>query len=116
MKIGRLQVHGRNIGVEVSITETTRERMRGLLDHDALSHNEALLLTRCWSVHTFGMRFPIDVLFLDRNRRIAAIHHNVPKRRMLLSLRATQTLEMAAGMARHYMLVPGDALDFEDIA
>ncbi|CAE6695234.1 DUF192 domain-containing protein [Paraburkholderia aspalathi] len=115
MILTRLHVRGRDIGVRVSITETARERMRGLLDHDRLPHDEALLLKRCGSVHTFGMRFAIDVLFLDRQRRIVAIRHNVPKRRMLFSLRATQTLEMPAGIARLHGLELGDILDFEAI-
>lgn len=115
MILTRLHVRGRDLGINVSITETTRERMRGLLDHDHLPHDEALLLKRCGSVHTFGMRFAIDVLFLDRHQRIVAIRPDVPKRRMLLNLRATQTLEMAAGMARLHGLARGDTLDFEAI-
>ncbi|RDK01971.1 DUF192 domain-containing protein [Paraburkholderia lacunae] len=115
MKLTRLHVRGQNLGVKVSITETARERMRGLLGHDDLPHDEALLLKRCGSVHTFGMRFPIDVLFLDRQQRIVAIHHSVPRRRMLLDLRASQTLEMPAGMALQFQILPGDTLDFEDI-
>lgn len=113
MKSTRLHVSGRDIGVLVSITETTRERMRGLLGRDGLPHGEALLLKHCRSIHTFGMRFAIDVLFLDRHQRIVAIHHDVPRRRMLLNLRAMQTLEMTAGVARQHELHVGAPLAFE---
>lgn len=113
MKLTSLHVHGQDTGIKVSITETTRERMRGLLDHDRLPLDEALLLKRCGSVHTFGMRFAIDVLFLDRHQRIVAIRHDVPKRRMLFNLRATQTLEMPAGTARKHGLAVGAPLAFE---
>jgi Uncharacterized conserved protein len=115
VKLTQLHVRGHDIGVKASITETTRERMRGLLDHDHLPHDEALLLKRCGSVHTFGMRFAIDVIFLDRHQRIVAIRHNVARRRMLFSFRATQTLEMSAGMARMHGFALGDTLDFEVI-
>ena len=113
MKPARLHVRGRDTGVAVSITETARERMRGLLGRDRLPSNEALLLEHCGSVHTFRMRFAIDVVFLDRHRRIVAIHHDVPQRRMLCHLRATRTLEMPAGGAREHELSVGDSLDFE---
>lgn len=112
MKFARLIIQHRDSGVTVSITETTRERMRGLLGRDALARNEALLLQSCRSVHTFGMHFAIDVVFLDRLNRIVGIRHDVPKRRMHLSIRATQTLEMAAGMACLHRLAVGDELVF----
>ncbi|QQC66723.1 DUF192 domain-containing protein [Paraburkholderia ginsengisoli] len=113
MKIARLHVRGRDTGVAVSITETARERLRGLLDHERLAPDAALLLERCASVHTFGMRFAIDVVFLDRHRRIVAIHRDVPRRRMLFNLRASRTLEMPADGARRHGLSIGDPLVFE---
>jgi uncharacterized protein len=113
VKLARLHVRGDDLGVKVSITETVQERLRGLLGRDHLPSGEALLLKRCGSVHTFGMRFAIDVVFLDRCERTVAIHHNVRKRRMLFNLRAAQTLEMPAGAARDWGLVVGDQLVFE---
>lgn len=113
MKLARLHHRGNNLGVAVSITQTARERMRGLLGRNSFPHDEALLLERCGSVHTFGMRFAIDVLFLDRCERIVAIHHDVRRRRMLFNFRATQTLEMPAGAARTLGLAVGDQLVFE---
>ena len=113
MRSTRLRVRGYDIGVDVSITETAQERMCGLLGRDTLALGEALLLKRCGSVHTFGMRFAIDVLFLDRRQRVIVIHQNVPRRRMLFSLRATHTLEMSAHAARLHGLAIGDTLVFE---
>jgi uncharacterized membrane protein (UPF0127 family) len=113
VKLARLHVRGRDIGVEVSITETAQERMRGLLGRDSLASGQALLLRRCGSIHTFGMRFAIDVLFLDRHQHVVAIHHEVPRRRMRFTPRAAHTLEMAAGAARLHGLAVGDSLVFE---
>ncbi|MEZ0600650.1 DUF192 domain-containing protein [Paraburkholderia sp. IW21] len=113
MKFVSLFIGEHPVGVRVSITETTRERMRGLLGRDGLPSDEALLLQRCWSVHTFGMRFAIDVLFLDSNGRVVGIRHEVPRRRMLLNLRATQTLELAAGAVHQHGIALGDQLAFE---
>lgn len=116
MKLARLHVRGDDLGVAVSITETARERMRGLLGRECLPSGEALLLRRCGSVHTFGMRFAIDVVFLDRFERTVAIHHDVHKRRMLFNFRATQTLELPAGEARERGLAIGDQLVFEAVS
>jgi uncharacterized membrane protein (UPF0127 family) len=109
----RLYVRADATDITVSITETARERMRGLLGRDHLPRDEALLLEHCGSVHTFGMRFAIDVVLLDRRERVIAIHRNVPRRRMVLSLRATQALEMRAGTAHLLGLSVGDPLVFE---
>lgn len=116
MTPARLYVRGHDTGVAVSITQTARERLRGLLGRDQLAPGEALLLERCGSVHTFGMRFAIDVVFLDRHRRVVAIHREVPRRRMLFNLRATQTLEMPASGARQHGLAVGDPLVFEALS
>lgn len=116
MKRARLYVHGRDVGIDVSITETAQERMRGLLGRDHLPSGEALLLKRCGSVHTFGMRFAIDVVFLDRQQRIVAIHHDVPRGRLRLNLLAAQTLEMSAGIAGRHGLAVGEILVFEAIS
>jgi uncharacterized membrane protein (UPF0127 family) len=113
VKRARLHIDGRDTGVAVSITQTVRERMRGLLGRDGLASGEALLLEHCGSVHTFGMRFAIDVVFIDRHWRVVAIHRGVPGRRMLLNLRAAHALEMPAGDARERGLSVGDPLVFE---
>ncbi|NKJ50364.1 hypothetical protein CIC12_27305 [Burkholderia sp. SG-MS1] len=116
MKTARLHIRGRDSGVEVSITETARERLRGLLTRERLAPGEALLLERCASVHTFGMRFAIDVVFVDRNRRVVAIHREVPRCRVLFDLRAALTLEMPAGGASQHGLSVGDPLVFEAVS
>jgi uncharacterized membrane protein (UPF0127 family) len=115
MKLTRLTLRGHDVGIKVSIAATAKERMRGLLGRDSLHCDEALLLHPCRSIHTFGMRFAIDVLFLDRHRRVATLHHDVPRRRVLFNLRATQTLELPSGTARRHGIAVGDQLAFEAI-
>ena len=60
-------------GWRVLIPETKRERMRGLRDHPPPGPREAMLFRRCWSVHTFGMKEPISVAFLDRQMRVIRV-------------------------------------------
>nr|WKF59934.1 hypothetical protein HUO10_004445 [Paraburkholderia busanensis] len=112
MTAAHLYLRGRDCGVAVTVADTSRTRTRGLLGRDHLPANEALLIKRCGAVHTFGMRFAIDIVFLDRHQRVVAIHHDVPKRRVLFNLRARQTLEMTAGGARRQSLSVGDSLVF----
>ncbi|MGZ5295243.1 MAG: DUF192 domain-containing protein, partial [Actinomycetota bacterium] len=67
---------GRVWSVEIPVTR--RERMRGLRDRGLLPPDHAMLFPRCRSVHTFGMRFPITVVFLDARRRVVAVRRMRP--------------------------------------
>jgi uncharacterized protein len=58
---------------------------------------DALLLPRCRSVHTFGMRFPIDVAFIDREALTIRIERDVPPRRVLICRPAFAVIESPAG-------------------
>ena len=66
------------------------------------------MFPRCGSVHTFGMRFAIDIAFLDREGRVLAVHENVRPGRMVFGgLRAATTVEAQAGwLAKSFS--PGD--------
>jgi uncharacterized membrane protein (UPF0127 family) len=88
----------------VDVPESWRERMRGLIGARALGPHHAMLLERCRSVHTFGMRFPIDVVFLDRDHRVVDVCRVNPGRMTLSRLRARHVLECAADTR----LRPGD--------
>src|SRR5437762_10785409 len=80
---------------DISIPETRAERMRGLRG-GAVDPGQALLLERCRSIHTFGMRGPIQVAWLDRSYRVFAVRRAEP-RRLACNLRAHHVLECSAG-------------------
>jgi len=84
---------------EVAIPQTRRERARGLLGHDILEPGAGLLLERCRSVHTFGMRFPIDAVLLDRRWRVIAVVQLAPRRLLIPRPRVRHVLEVAPGTA-----------------
>jgi hypothetical protein len=92
------------------------ERLRGLLGRGPLAPDEALLIDRCASVHTFGMGFPIDLAFLDRDGRVLRIVPRVRPLRMAARPGARATLEMAAGAAAALGLRPGDRLEWREAA
>ncbi len=95
---------GRRWSVEVP--QGRRERMRGLRDRGWLAPDHALLLPRCRSVHTFGMAFPIAVVFLDRDLKIVGVRRTSPARLVLPRARARHVLECPVDTD----LRPGDTL------
>jgi hypothetical protein len=74
-------------------------RMRGLLWRKPLESTEAILLSPCNSVHTFGMGYPIDIVFLNSEYQVARVVSNCMPRRMFFCKNAKHTLELAAGQA-----------------
>ena len=75
---------------------TLRARFLGLAFMRPPSPGHALLIPNCRSIHTFGMRFPIDVTFLDEHGRAIRRERAVPPRRVLLERRAVAVLERAS--------------------
>jgi uncharacterized membrane protein (UPF0127 family) len=70
-----------------------RERLLGLAFRREAPHGEALLIPRCRSVHTFGMRFPLDIAFLDEHGSVMRLERSVPPRRVLYCRGASAVLE-----------------------
>jgi uncharacterized membrane protein (UPF0127 family) len=83
----------------VIVPETRRERARGLLGRDGLEPGHGLLLERCRSVHTFGMKFSIDVVLLDRSWQAVRVIRMPPGRLLLPRRGGRHMLEVAAGHA-----------------
>jgi uncharacterized protein len=81
--------------VPVAVTHTARLLGLALLPRDFAG--PGLLIPRCRSVHSFGMRFPIDVLFLGHDGSVVASHHAVPPRRIVSCRTAAAALELPAG-------------------
>ena len=103
-------VRGDDVLCSVEVAGGARERARGLLGRDRL--DGALLLPRCRSVHTMGMRFAIDVAFLDRRGRVVDLVAPMrPWRLGHMRLRARQVLEAEAGAFAAWKVVVGDVLE-----
>ena len=95
------------------IADTSDKRRRGLLQHTGLDAGEGLWIAPCEAVHSFGMRFAIDVLYLDRKKRVKKIRHTMVPRRLSACLTAYSVLELPAGTAEATGTQPGDQLVFE---
>lgn len=89
------------------------ERLRGLLGRDSLAEGAALSIEPCTSIHTFFMRFAIDVLFLDRGGRVVrAISTMKPWRLTRVYPAAALVVELPAGTLRRTATAEGDLLSF----
>jgi uncharacterized membrane protein (UPF0127 family) len=91
-------------------------RFWGLMGRRSLPNDGGLLLDPCNSVHTFFMRFPIDVLFLDEGNRVLKITSELRPFRVAVGRGARSVLELAAGRAASVGLRVGDHLTFLDHA
>jgi len=82
------------LGREVRVAVGARARLLGL-SHLPREHAGAgLLIPRCSSVHTFGMRFALDLVFLDCEGRPCSVRRRVPPRRFAWDRRASSVLEL----------------------
>ncbi len=95
------------------IADTSKTRKTGLLKHHRLEQGEGLWITPCEGVHTVGMKFSIDVLFLDKKRKVVKIRAAMPQWRMAACLWSHSVLELPSGMAKATKSAPGDQLEFE---
>ncbi len=96
---------------KVTVADSIWTRMRGLLGRDTLALQEALWITPCTSIHTFFMRFPIDVAFLDGQGRVIAFYPALrPWRLSGIHLRAAGVLEAAAGALQKAGVHEGEEL------
>jgi uncharacterized protein len=98
------------------IPENSFGRARGLLGRDRLEPGEGMLIDRAGSVHMFFMRFPIDVVFLDRDRTVVGVRHRLRPWRVAGARRAVAALELPAGAAAEAGVEVGDVLVLEDRA
>ncbi|MEU8550773.1 DUF192 domain-containing protein [Streptomyces roseoverticillatus] len=108
----RLHVPG-GLPVPLEIAASYRARTRGLLGRGAV--DGALLLTPAASVHTFRMRFAIDVAYLDRHLTVLAVRTMRPGRLGLPRPRARHVLESAAGAMEDWGLRPGVRVRIGDL-
>jgi uncharacterized protein len=98
------------IATDVELAESRAERRRGLLGRDSLDPSAALVLTPCVAVHTAFMRFPIDVVFLDRDGFAVKLVKNLTPWRIAVAARARTVVELAAGSLRRHDVAVGDRL------
>jgi hypothetical protein len=106
----RCQRTGEIVASEVRTAFDSRTRRRGLLGSQGMAAREALVIAPCQAVHTFGMRFPIDVVFVARDGRVVARRQRLSANRIAVSWRAFAAIELPAGAVARDALMDGDVL------
>ncbi|NGN70216.1 DUF192 domain-containing protein [Streptomyces sp. A7024] len=99
------------IRVPLEIAASLRARTRGLLGRTGI--DGAILLTPASSVHTFRMKFPIDVAYLDRKLRVLSVRTMPPGRMGMVRFRARHVLEAEAGAMAGWGLRPGAQVEVD---
>jgi hypothetical protein len=106
---------GKVVCERCEMVESTFARMRGLLGRAGLDPGTGMLIDSSGSVHMFFMRFPIDVVFLARDRTVVGVTHRLRPWRVAAARRAVAALELPAGAAAESGVEKGDVLVLEDL-
>lgn len=104
----RLTVNGRDTDVPLWVARKRRERNKGLLGTDGFEG--ALWIRRCNWVHSFGMGYPIDVVYVARSGRVVAVAPLKAARLGMPRLRAAAVVEMELGAAERLGITHGSVL------
>lgn len=102
---------GTVLATELEVAGSGGTRRKGLLGRDGLGPGEGLWIVPCESVHTFFMRFPIDLVYLDRKHRVRKVRHAVGAWRLSACLTAHSILELPAGTVLASKTERGDSLE-----
>ena len=105
---------GKTIAARVRVADTFFTRLRGLLGTAKLPAGQALLLKPCDSVHTIGMRYPIDLIFLDVGGRVLKVAASLKPLRAMRCAGSRMVLELPAGTVLRTGVEAGHQLLFEE--
>lgn len=100
------------LAYSVEVADRGATRRKGLLGRSGLPAGEGLWIVPCESVHTFGMKFPIDLVYLDRNKEVKKVRSGVLPWRLSACLSAHSVVELAVGSIYKTQTGPGDKLEF----
>ena len=103
------------LGESIELADTSELRRTGLLKRKSLESGEGLWIVPCEAVHTFFMKFAIDIVFLDRQRKVKKAVSAVVPWRLSGCLVAHSTLELPSGMIVGSGTKAGDQLEFNKI-
>lgn len=106
----RNERNGHTVAVRILPAFDSKARRTGLLEHDSLPDGHAMVIAPTNAVHTWFMRFPIDVVFVDKRGRVVKVCRHVKPWRIAAAFRAYAVIELAAGSLARCDTRAGDAL------
>jgi uncharacterized membrane protein (UPF0127 family) len=107
---------GKTLIPECRVANDFFSRFRGLMGRKSIGQNEAMVFPQCNSIHTFFMRFPIDVVMVDSNGTVVDIVSSLSPWRLLMPRwKAKHVIELRAERSRELGIVPGTRLEFQGV-
>lgn len=109
--------NGNIIAEQAAYADTFISRLKGLMFRNNFNKGEALFIIPCNSIHTFWMKFPIDVVFLSKENTVIYIIENFqPNKISSLLRKAHSVIELPAGTIKECNIKKGDRLMFDEIS
>jgi uncharacterized membrane protein (UPF0127 family) len=105
---------GTCVGNSIDKADTSAKRRTGLLKHSGLGEGEGLWIVPCESIHMFFMKFAIDVIYLDRKKRVKKVVRALAPWRLSMCLPAHSVIELPTGTIDRTQTAVGDELEFQD--
>jgi uncharacterized membrane protein (UPF0127 family) len=106
----RNQTRNTILADKADMADTSEKRRTGLLKHDHLDPGQGLWIVPCESVHSFFMKFTIDLVYLDKNKKVRKVRHRMVPWRLSACLSAHSILELPAGAVEASKTQAGDQL------
>ena len=106
----RIARSGEWLAASAELAGTSQSRRLGLRGRDRMEDDAALVIAPTQGVHTFGMKFPLDIVGVRRNGDVVSVQCSVRSRRIVLSLRAFAIVELAGGACGRAGVRVGDHL------
>jgi uncharacterized membrane protein (UPF0127 family) len=106
---------GTILGDAIDLADTSEKRTTGLLKHSRLRPGEGLWIVPCEGVHTFFMKFALDLVYIDRKHVVRKTVSNVAPWRLSICLPAHSIVELPAGAIAPTATRKGDQLAFEPV-
>jgi uncharacterized membrane protein (UPF0127 family) len=106
----RNQRTGKTLTTALEAAFDSTSRRRGLLGRDTMPAGSGIVIAPCSGIHTFFMRFPIDIVFASRDGRVVKVCRRVAPWRIALALRAFAVIELPSGSLDECDTHVGDAL------
>ncbi len=105
------QTQNRELVSQLHLAESFWSRLIGLLGRTHLNIDEGMFFDRCNSIHTFGMKFSLDLIFLDKAMKVTALKRDVAPGRMTWPvMKAKSVVEVASGSLNKMNIQIGDQL------
>jgi uncharacterized membrane protein (UPF0127 family) len=100
-----------SLGDLIEVAGESKSRNKGLLGRDGLDEGQGLCIVPCEAIHMFFMRFAIDVVYLDKQKRVVKVVRELKPWRLSGCMRAHSVLELPAGVAERTGTAPGDQIE-----